>query len=159
VLRVAGAHASFLEQGPVVLGRDTRPSGAWVARAAQAALLASGRDVIEVGVAPTPTILYAIRHHAAAGGLAVTASHNPALGRLLFGQADLPRPRSRGVARRAEARPGWVTHERRRRREDGDASAAIAKRSSPCRKSIERGSPRAASSRWTRRTAQARRHA
>ena len=67
VLRVAGAHASFLGPGPVVVGRDTRPSGAWVSRIAQAALLASGRDVIDVGIAPTPTILFAIRHHAAAG--------------------------------------------------------------------------------------------
>jgi phosphomannomutase len=78
VLRVTAAHASLLGPGPVVVGRDSRPSGAWVLRAAVAALLAAGRDVIEVGIAPTPTILFAIQHHRAAGGLAITASHNPA---------------------------------------------------------------------------------
>src|SRR5512142_1517184 len=60
VLRVTAAHAAMLEPGPVVVGRDSRPSGAWVLRAAEAALLASGRDVIDVGIAPTPTILFAI---------------------------------------------------------------------------------------------------
>src|SRR5438034_5621618 len=39
-----GAHASFLDPGPVVVGRDTRPSGEWVLRLTEAALLASGHD-------------------------------------------------------------------------------------------------------------------
>src|SRR5688572_22916486 len=66
VTRFAGAHGSFLGPGPVVTGRDSRPSGAWVLRGAQAALLATGHDVIDVGIAPTPTILFAIRGHDAA---------------------------------------------------------------------------------------------
>ncbi len=78
VLRVTAAHASLLGPGPIVVGRDSRPSGAWVMRAVIAALLAAGRDVIEIGIAPTPTILFAIQHHRAAGGIAITASHNPA---------------------------------------------------------------------------------
>ncbi len=116
ILRVAGAHGSLLGPGPVVVGRDSRPSGAWVSRAAQAALMAVGREVIDVGIAPTPTILYAIRHHGAAGGLAITASHNPAPWNALklFGPGGtfLAPAQSEEVARRArEGMPAWVTHE------------------------------------------------
>jgi phosphomannomutase len=115
VLRVAGAHASFLDQGPVVVGRDTRPSGNWVSRLAQGALLASGHDVIDVGVAPTPTILFAIRHHGASGGIAITASHNPAPWNALklFGPGGtfLAPAQSEEVARRArQGRVVWATH-------------------------------------------------
>ena len=115
VLRVAGAHASFLDPGPVVVGRDTRPSGAWVLRLTEAALLASGHDVIDVGIAPTPTILYAIRHHRASGGIAITASHNPAPWNALklFGPGGtfLTPAQSEEVARRArQGRASWVTH-------------------------------------------------
>lgn len=117
VLRVAAAHVSLLQPGPIVVGRDSRPSGAWVLRAAEAALLAAGRDVIDVGVAPTPTILFAIKHHNAAGGLAITASHNPAPWNALklFGPGGtfLAPAAAELVARRArEGTFAWVTHER-----------------------------------------------
>jgi phosphomannomutase len=42
-----------------------------------AALQSVGATVIDVGLAPTPTIQLAVEHHHAAGGLAITASHNP----------------------------------------------------------------------------------
>ncbi len=127
ILRVAGAHAALLPPGPIVVGRDSRPSGAWVSRAAEAALLASGRDVIAVGLAPTPTILYAIRHHRAAGGLAITASHNPAPWNALklFGPGGtfLSPSEAADVARRARTeRPTWVTHDKvGAAKDDGDA--------------------------------------
>ncbi|HET9252697.1 MAG TPA: phosphoglucosamine mutase [Candidatus Eisenbacteria bacterium] len=116
ITRFAGAHGSLLGPGPVVTGRDSRPSGAWVLRGAQAALLATGHDVVDVGIAPTPTILFAIRGHEAAGGLAVTASHNPAPWNALklFGPGGtfLPPAQSEAVARRArEGAPAWVTHD------------------------------------------------
>ncbi len=116
VLRVASAHASFLDPGPVVVGRDTRPSGAWVSRLAQAVLLASGHDVVDVGIAPTPTILFAIRHHAASGGIAITASHNPAPWNALklFGPGGtfLPPAQSEEVARRArQGSRSWASHD------------------------------------------------
>ena len=127
VLRVAGAHASFLDPGPVVVGRDTRPSGAWVSRLTQAALLASGHDVIDVGIAPTPTILFAIQHHGASGGIAITASHNPAPWNALklFGPGGtfLAPAQSDEVARRArQGRASWVTNDKvGEYREDPDA--------------------------------------
>jgi phosphomannomutase len=61
----------------VVLGRDSRVSGPMFARAATAALQSVGCDVVDVGIAPTPTVQLAVEDFAAAGGLAVTASHNP----------------------------------------------------------------------------------
>jgi phosphomannomutase len=117
VLRVAAAHASMLGPGPVVVGRDTRPSGAWVSRAAMAAVLATGHDVVDVDIAPTPTILYAIRHHHAAGGLAITASHNPAPWNALklFGAGGtfLPPAQSEAVAQRArEGSIPWMHHDK-----------------------------------------------
>jgi phosphomannomutase len=116
VLRVAGAHASLLPRGTVVVGRDTRPSGAWVSRAAVAALLAAGHDVVDVDVAPTPTILYAIRHHGAAGGLAITASHNPAPWNALklFGPGGTFLTPAEAEAVTHRVREGglpWVTHD------------------------------------------------
>jgi phosphomannomutase len=61
----------------VVLGRDSRVSGPMFARAATAALQSVGCDVVDVGIVPTPTVQLAVEDLAAAGGLAVTASHNP----------------------------------------------------------------------------------
>jgi phosphomannomutase len=61
----------------VVVGRDSRESGPVFTRAAIEGLVAVGCDVIDVGLAPTPTIQLAIEHHRAGGGIAVTASHNP----------------------------------------------------------------------------------
>ena len=61
----------------VVVGRDSRVSGPMFHRATLAALQSVGADVIDVGLAPTPTIQLAVEHHHAAGGLAITASHNP----------------------------------------------------------------------------------
>jgi phosphomannomutase len=61
----------------VVLGRDTRTSGPMFARAAAAGLMSVGVDVVDLGVAPTPTVQMAVEHHHAGAGLILTASHNP----------------------------------------------------------------------------------
>ena len=61
----------------VCLGRDSRPSGEMLALAAASGLLAAGCHVIELGVVTTPTVGVMIGVHRAAGGLVVTASHNP----------------------------------------------------------------------------------
>ncbi len=64
-------------RGAIVVGRDSRVSGPMFHRVVLAALQSVGCDVIDVGMAPTPTIQLAVEHHHAAGGLAITASHNP----------------------------------------------------------------------------------
>lgn len=61
----------------IVVGRDSRVSGMMFTRAVHAALQSVGCDVIDIGMVPTPTVQMAVEHHRAAGGLAITASHNP----------------------------------------------------------------------------------
>src|SRR5881397_3793497 len=61
----------------VVLGRDARTSGPMFAQAATAGLNSVGCDVIDVGLVATPTVQLAVEHHRAAGGIILTASHNP----------------------------------------------------------------------------------
>ncbi len=76
---VANAAATGSSDRPrVIIGRDSRPTGPMVAAAAAAGLMAVGCDVIDVGVAPTPTIMLRVETLGAAGALAITASHNPA---------------------------------------------------------------------------------
>ncbi len=67
-----------VETPTVVVGRDSRTSGPVFYRAVVAGLLSVGCKVVELGVVPTPTIMMAVRHHGADGGIGVTASHNPA---------------------------------------------------------------------------------
>ncbi|MAE70678.1 MAG: phosphoglucosamine mutase [Gemmatimonadetes bacterium] len=62
----------------IVIGRDSRPTGAMVCAAASAGLMAAGCEVIDIGLAPTPTIMLRVETLGAAGALAITASHNPA---------------------------------------------------------------------------------
>lgn len=76
----AGFGAWSLSRGmgrTIVLGRDSRVSGPMFHHAVVAALQSVGAHVVDVGIAPTPTIQLAVEHHHAAGGLAITASHNP----------------------------------------------------------------------------------
>src|SRR5215469_10215187 len=61
----------------VVVGRDSRVSGPMFHPAVLAALQSVGCDIVDVGIAPTPTIQLAVESLHAAGGLAITASHNP----------------------------------------------------------------------------------
>jgi phosphomannomutase len=63
--------------GGVVLGRDSRVSGPLFHQVARAALESVGANVIDLGLTTTPTIQMAVEHHHAAGGIGVTASHNP----------------------------------------------------------------------------------
>jgi phosphomannomutase len=61
----------------IVVGRDSRVSGPMFHRIVLGALQSVGCNVIDLGVVPTPTVQMAVEHHHAAGGLAITASHNP----------------------------------------------------------------------------------
>src|SRR6185436_4306681 len=79
VARFAAALARSLPgDGPVVIGRDARISGPMVRLAAAAGVNAAGRDVVDIGLATTPTTQLAVEHLKAAGGIILTASHNPA---------------------------------------------------------------------------------
>jgi phosphomannomutase len=61
----------------VVLGRDSRVTGPLFHSVTRAALESVGADVIDIGLTTTPTLQMAVEHHHAAGGLGITASHNP----------------------------------------------------------------------------------
>lgn len=61
----------------VVLGRDSRVTGPLFHSVTRAALEGVGADVIDIGLTTTPTLQLAVEHHHAAGGLGITASHNP----------------------------------------------------------------------------------
>jgi phosphomannomutase len=78
VSRWAMALSELLSPGPVVLGRDSRPSGVALGQAAASIFRSLGREVWDIGVVPTPTVQLAVEHWGAAGGLILSASHNPA---------------------------------------------------------------------------------
>jgi phosphomannomutase len=82
VATYAAAHgaaaAARTGRSTVVLGRDARVSGPFLSAAAESGLRSVGCDVLDVGMACTPTILLAVEDEKAAGGIALTASHNPA---------------------------------------------------------------------------------
>lgn len=73
---VAGAKARGTRTA-VVLGRDSRVTGPLFHSVTRAALESVGADVIDIGLTTTPTLQLAVEHHHAAGGLGITASHNP----------------------------------------------------------------------------------
>jgi phosphoglucosamine mutase len=61
----------------VVIGRDTRPSGTWLAGDLESGLLSEGIDVISLGIMTTPGVAYLTRRQGADLGISVSASHNP----------------------------------------------------------------------------------
>jgi len=65
------------EEGPVVIGSDSRSSGPMLVAALTAGLAAAGREVWQLGLCPTPAVPGTIQRLGAAGGLMVSASHNP----------------------------------------------------------------------------------
>lgn len=77
VLAFAQALGTFFEGQPVVLGRDSRPSGEMLGDLVAAGLASAGCDVHDLGICPTPSVGVVIQHLRTAGGIQVTASHNP----------------------------------------------------------------------------------
>ena len=73
----AQAFGTYLDNGRILVCRDTRASGPMVRAAVMSGLLAAGCEVIDVGVCPTPSMQLAIPWLKADGGIAITAGHNP----------------------------------------------------------------------------------
>lgn len=76
-VRYAAAFAATLPPGPMVIGRDGRTHGPTFAAALREFFTSAGRDVIDCGVAATPTVGVVVREERAAGGIQISASHNP----------------------------------------------------------------------------------
>ena len=84
IAKFASAYATWLKEQSdcskrhkVVIGRDARISGEMVSTIVEGTLLGCGIDVINIGLASTPTTEMAVTAHSADGGIIVTASHNP----------------------------------------------------------------------------------
>ena len=71
------AFGTYVGVGRVAVGRDTRASGEMLQHAVSCGLLASGCEVVDLGVLPTPTMQVYVGATGARGGIAITASHNP----------------------------------------------------------------------------------
>lgn len=63
--------------GEVAIGTDTRTSAQMIKSAVSSGLMASGADVIDLGIVPTPALQYFIKTSETRGGVMITASHNP----------------------------------------------------------------------------------
>jgi phosphomannomutase len=82
VARYAAAFGTWTRTGGdrhprIVLGRDARSSGPMFLQAAAAGLMSVACEVIDIGLTTTPSAQLAVDHHRAAGGIIITASHNP----------------------------------------------------------------------------------
>ena len=77
VTRFASALGTLAEGGTIIVTRDGRVTGPMLKQAVTAGLTACGCRVLDGGIASTPTCGVLVVHHRAAGGLQITASHNP----------------------------------------------------------------------------------
>jgi phosphomannomutase len=97
-LAFAAALGTYHKGGQIVVCRDSRPSGLVLRHAVLAGLMGTGCDVIDLSIAPTPTCGLAVSKLGAAGGIQITASHNPAPwnGLKLFGADGAVLPAAKG---------------------------------------------------------------
>ncbi|MCH8486281.1 MAG: phosphoglucosamine mutase [Candidatus Cyclonatronum sp.] len=76
--RYSAAFGEWTGGKKVVVGRDSRVTGELCEQVVVAALQSAGCDVVKLGIVPTPTVAMAVLKHGAAGGIILSASHNPA---------------------------------------------------------------------------------
>ena len=82
IVKFTSAYAKFIslqdnESKKIVLGRDARLSGFFVSNIVSGTLIGCGFDVVDIGLSTTPTVEVAVEKENAAGGIILTASHNP----------------------------------------------------------------------------------
>lgn len=83
IVKFTSAYATFIRRsnkshsGKIVVGRDARISGEMVKNVVCGTLMGMGYDVLNIGLATTPTTELAVRMSGADGGIIITASHNP----------------------------------------------------------------------------------
>jgi phosphomannomutase len=115
-VRYVCAFAATLPPGPVVVTRDGRATGPMLADLVRGGLAAVGTSVLDAGVAATPTTGVLVRQHQAAGGIQISASHNPAEynGLKLFSAAGrvIPADEGQRVLERYHSKPpAWARHD------------------------------------------------
>ncbi len=91
IVKYAFAFAEYSKKGRIVIGRDGRITGKSIGHLVSSTLLQMGCDVTALGVCPTPTVAFAVEKTRAAGGISITASHNPMIwnGLKFFGRTGL----------------------------------------------------------------------
>ena len=83
IVKFTSAYATFIRRSGqslsnrIVVGRDARISGSMVSHVVCGTLMGMGYDVVNIGLATTPTTELAVRMSGAEGGIIITASHNP----------------------------------------------------------------------------------
>jgi phosphomannomutase len=115
-MRYVCAFAAELPPGRIVITRDGRTTGPMLAASLTGALTAIGRTVVNGGIAATPTTGILVRSYQAAGGIQITASHNPQEynGLKLFSGEGRVIPSDVGqrvIERYRGGQPIWVRHQ------------------------------------------------
>ncbi len=115
-IRYVCAFASSLPAGPIVITRDGRGTGRWLADIIRGGLAAMGRHSIDADIAATPTIGVLVRQFSAAGGVQISASHNPpeynglklfsSEGRIMSAAAG-----QKAIERYRSGRVAWAAHD------------------------------------------------
>jgi phosphomannomutase len=77
IVKYASAYAEYCNRGHIVIGRDGRITGKNVLDIVVSTLRQMGSQVTDLGICPTPTVALAVEKLNAAGGISITASHNP----------------------------------------------------------------------------------
>ena len=82
IVRFTASYATFIRKqssssNTIIIGRDARISGEMVSNIVSGTLIGCGFDVLDVGLSTTPTIEVAVQIEQSAGGIIITASHNP----------------------------------------------------------------------------------
>mgnify|MGYP000639693556 FL=1 len=82
IVKFTSAYAKFIrnqtsDSNTIIIGRDARISGEMVSNIVSGTLIGCGFDVLDIGLSTTPTVEVAVQLHKSAGGIILTASHNP----------------------------------------------------------------------------------
>jgi len=82
IVRFTTSYATFIRKGSsnsnmIIIGRDARISGEMVCNIVSGTLMGCGFDVLDIGLSTTPTVEVAVQLEKSAGGIIITASHNP----------------------------------------------------------------------------------
>ncbi|MGY8989485.1 MAG: phosphoglucosamine mutase, partial [Flavobacteriales bacterium] len=82
IVKFTSSYSKFIRSknsssNTIIIGRDARISGEMVSNIVSGTLIGCGFDVIDIGLSTTPTVEVAVQLHKSAGGIIITASHNP----------------------------------------------------------------------------------
>ena len=82
IVRFTASYASFIRKqsnssNVIIIGRDARISGKMISNIVSGTLMGCGFDVLDIGLSTTPTVEVAVQLEQSAGGIIITASHNP----------------------------------------------------------------------------------